>query len=392
MPEDFVMYKNPDDPSYKTVDPDTFSVRWTSTPIFTAATHQFTAGADDGIRVYIDGTLVIDQWHQTAYTEYTATRVLTAGAHDITVEYFESLGAAKVKLAWAEVPANTSAGRIAFRSNRDDVLNSDIYIMDANGGTDVQRLTTDPAYEDFPAWSPDGTQIVFASYRDGDSDLYVMDADGGNVEQLTDVGTGAWDHNPTWSPDGTRIAFRRTLCISCNSYIYVMDADGGNVHQPMDAGNWSDTSPTWSPDGTRIAFARFQDGYAALYVMGADGTNVQQLTDVPGIDDSPAWSPDGTRIAFRSNRDGDGDLDEVGDDGDFDIYVMDTDGGNLKQLTDVPGVDYKPTWSPDSSRIAFASNRDGDFDLFIMDAASGGNVTNLTKHLAVDFSPAWAPG
>ena len=70
---------------------------------------------------------------------------------------------------------------------------------------------------------------------------------------------------------------------------------------------------------------------------------------------------------------------------------MDADGGNVKQLTDVPGVDYNPTWPPDSTRIAFASNRDGDFDLYIMDAASGGNVTNLTDHLAVDFSPAWSP-
>ena len=83
---------------------DFFSVRWVGSPTFTAGTYQFTAGADDGIRLYIDGTLVIDEWHRAAYSEYTATRTLSAGSHEITVEYFEAIGSARAGLEWDEAP------------------------------------------------------------------------------------------------------------------------------------------------------------------------------------------------------------------------------------------------------------------------------------------------
>ena len=73
--------------------------------------------------------------------------------------------------------------------------------------------------------------------------------------------------------------------------------------------------------------------------MDADGDNVRQLTDDPGWDWAPTWSPDGTRIAFASTRSDDGVAEG-------DIYVMDADGGNVQQLTDDLGVDWSPAWSP----------------------------------------------
>ena len=174
-----------------------------------------------------------------------------------------------------------------------------------------------------------------------------------------------------------RIAFSRYR--DGNEDIYVMDADGGNVQQLTDdpAGDWS---PAWSPDGTRIAFSRYRDGNEDIYVMDADGGNVQQLTDGPERDVNPTWSPDGTRIAFQSDRDGD-----------WDIYVMDADGGNVRQLTDDPAGDWSPAWPPGGTRIAFQSDRDGDDDIYVMDA-DGGNVQQLTDDPAGSGFPAWSPG
>ena len=96
----------------------------------------------------------------------------------------------------------------------------------------------------------------------------------------------------------------------------------------------STVTPT-PPASGRIVFASDRDGDYDLYVMDADGGNVQPLTDDAGWDSDPAWSPDGNRIAFKSDRDGDSD-----------IYVMDADGGNVRQLTDDPGWDEYPAWSP----------------------------------------------
>jgi TolB protein len=116
--------------------------------------------------------------------------------------------------------------------------------------------------------------------------------------------------------------------------------------------------------------------------MDMDGGNVRQLTDDPGSawDYHPAWSPDGSRIAFASNRDGDDD-----------IYVMDADGRNVRQLTDVPlWFERSPVWSPDGTRIAFVSDRDYDYDIYVMDA-DGGNVRQLTDDPGRDTSPVWSP-
>ena len=268
----------------------------------------------------------------------------------------------------------TATGKILFASDRDVSTINEIYVMNADG-TSVVRLTSNTVVDDQPAWSPDGTQIVFATARDGNSEVYVMNPDGTNPVNLTNNGAG--DQMPAWSPLDSAIAFVTNR--DGNWEIYVMDINGANpVRLTNDTGG--DLDPTWSPDGSKIAFTTDRDGDKEIYVMNADGTNPVNLTNNSGaVDEYPAWSPDGLKIAFSTNRDGNAE-----------VYVMDADGTNPVRLTNDSNVDYQPSWSPDGSKIAFATFRDSNLEIYVMNA-NGTGLVNLTTNLAWDWWPAWRP-
>ncbi len=197
-------------------------------------------------------------------------------------------------------------GKIAFDSDRDG--NREIYVMNADG-TGLTRLTSGPAFDAEPAWSPDGTKIAFTSDRAGSRGIYLMNADGTGVMQITDSPTS--DGKPSWSPDGGSIAFRRY------PDMYVMNADGtGLVQLTVTDGCWGYSDhPEWSPDGGEIAFERFTyrgcdisaPNPRDVYLMNADGSGQTNLTadrqtssQYPAYDRYPAWTPDGERITFSS--------------------------------------------------------------------------------------------
>ncbi|NMC45788.1 MAG: hypothetical protein GYA52_03065, partial [Chloroflexi bacterium] len=98
--------------------------------------------------------------------------------------------------------------------------------------------------------------------------------------------------------------------------------------------NW-ELFPAWSPDGTKIAFNGLvpHSGNTDVYVMNADGSEVRQLTAAPGFDENPAWSPDGSQIVFQTNRDGN-----------FEIYIMNEDGGDAHPLAADAADELWPSW------------------------------------------------
>src|SRR5918997_2652428 len=212
--------------------------------------------------------------------------------------------------------------------------------------------------------------------------------------------------------------------------IYTMNPDGTgvtNITQTHTDVNWSPRitygdGPEWSTDGTKIAASGSSVSDAGnccsrnVYVMDADGTNVKRLTDTPstteGEDYEPTWAPDGSWLAFTSTRgDGDGDPDTTDFSADREIYRMNADGTNERQLTATPSVssDEQPSISPDGTKIAFASSQhyqqfgdpDGDqLDIYVMDA-NGGAAERLTfdsgtknptiNLLSESRNPAWSP-
>jgi TolB protein len=130
---------------------------------------------------------------------------------------------------------------------------------------------------------------------------------------------------------------------------------------------------------SKIAFSSMRDGNWELYVMDPDGSNQKNVTLNAAHEYSPVWSPDGTKLAFGSNRASGGD-----------IYVVNSDGSGLKRLTTSPASGGHPTWSPDSKKIAFTSGRDGNSEIYVMNA-DGTNQVNLTKSPLDEFDPVWSP-
>jgi len=235
----------------------------------------------------------------------------------------------------------------------------DVYTIDASSHN-LAQVTTSLALDDWAGWSPDTFKIVFMSDRIPDTtytarfQIYVMRSDGSNLGQLTfpDPARDSSGHikdttsnfQPAWSPDGTKIVFGSTR--DTNPQIYVMEPNGTNVLR-LTHTSAADGQAAWSPDGTKIAFATTRDGNDEIYVMNADGSNPVNLTQNSRSDLLPQWSPDGTKIAFQSDRLTD-----------YAVWVMNADGSNPVRLTEPAPPAGAPAWSPDGTRIAYEQNGD----------------------------------
>jgi Tol biopolymer transport system component len=263
----------------------------------------------------------------------------------------------------------------------------EVYVINADG-TGQRNLTRNGAGDGGPVWSPDGQRIAFVSTRHAPrtkTDVYVMNADGSQPRRLTLNSAG--DDNPSWSPDGRQIAFQTYRYGDHNWEIAVVNADGSGERELTRRPTTQDYKPVWSPDGRSIAFlsthqssSRPDDRGIELYVMNADGTGQRKLVRLSNSDGSFSWSSDGARIAFVSNRDGN---DEV--------YAVNADGSGVRNLTRHPGRDGHPVWSPDGQTIGFVSNRGGNRDIYVMNA-DGSRQRNLTSDVGQQaFGIAWMP-
>lgn len=206
--------------------------------------------------------------------------------------------------------------KIAFDSDRAGTR--DIWIMNADG-SGQRQLTDLPGEEMFASWSPDGSQIVFFSYDAGRSDIWAIDVDGGDprplTENLADVDRGQCAfacHSPAFSPDGSKIVFHADE--GGKRSIWLMDADGDN-RTVLTSAKENSYAPHWTPDG-RIIFmteqAVAQTIRTDVRVIDPDGSNEITLFEEIAHGGPFIWSPDGTRVALHSQR---------GNAGNFDLFV-----------------------------------------------------------------------
>jgi Tol biopolymer transport system component len=211
----------------------------------------------------------------------------------------------------------------------------ELFVAPARGGA-VRRLTDLEAPHTRDAdWSPDGTQIIFASDADGDYDLYLIDAEGGTAGLMTR--NTDEDRYPAWSPDGTRIAFASDRTGPGSLEIWRMAVSGANLKQLTDNTN-SSYAPAWAPDGESIVFLSDRRVNTDLYVMDAEGNGERALLvrDVDAEERDPAWSPDGRWIVFSSNRDVPM----------FELYLIQPDGSGLERITSEQGDTRYAVWKP----------------------------------------------
>jgi Tol biopolymer transport system component len=236
-------------------------------------------------------------------------------------------------------------------------------VTPAQGVGDRHSALTFPIGSKNPRWSPDGRSIAFEGTRDGNDEIYVMNADGSNVRRLTK--DPAVEGSPVWSSDGRKIAFESSRRFDALE-IWVMNADGSdqhNLHKPRPVRGvppglfYFETFPDWSPDGRHIAYASDYGGDYEIYVSRADGNHVRQLTRGRGASYQPRWSTDGHRIAFFSTRHGDDEINVL-----------------------TPSEDA-PAFSPARDAIAFESNREGNFDIYTANAAGSVRRRELRARL-----------
>ncbi len=261
--------------------------------------------------------------------------------------------------------------RIAFVAQEGGA--KELWVMDYDGANPM-RLTNDRSIALSPGWSPEGSLLLFTSFRGGkQAQIYVLSAQGGKPYLVS--GRPGNNISAAYSPDGREIAC--ALSLGGNAEIYRLDARGGNPRR-LTTHPRIDTSPSWSPTGLEIAFTSDRTGAPQVYVMDSEGTNVRRLTHELGYTDSPAWSPKGDRIAFVS-RTGNG----------FDIYTSRPNGSDLRLIVS-GGSNENPRWSPDGRHLVFSSDRDGRRGLFVTDLDTT-PPRRLDLGNKIALSPAWSP-
>jgi Tol biopolymer transport system component len=169
-----------------------------------------------------------------------------------------------------------------------------IYLLNRFGGGRT-KLVGHSTFDGSPAWSPDGTKLAFRSEvptLDGNvGRIFVINRDGTGLRQLSPEPTDyGYDDGPAWSPDGTRVLYSHTGVLT------VINADGTGL---TSLGISGAGYPAWSPDGSRIAFEGVANQQQVVFTANADGSNMRQLATPVQADLQPGWSPDGAQIVFQ---------------------------------------------------------------------------------------------
>ena len=328
-----------------------------------------------------------------------------------------SLDLLPTQLAHAQQPAPAQQTAPAQQSTEADFV------------ADVRQLTFEGSRAGEGYFSRDGKQMVFQSEREAGNpfyQIYLMDRESGDVERVSPghgKTTCAWIH-----PDGDRVLFASTqfdpeskakqqaeldFRASGQQRRYAWDYDPefelvewnrkSGTYKKLTEALGYDAEASYSPDGKLIAFSSNRQAYSKplsereqtlfgndpavaldLYVMNSDGTNVRRVTDVFGYDGGPFFSPDGKRLCWRRFSE---------DGATAEIYSANIDGSDAKQLTRLGAMSWAPYFHPSGDYMIFATNLQGfaNFELYIVDAAGTKEPVRVTSTDGFDGLPVFTP-
>jgi TolB protein len=285
-----------------------------------------------------------------------------------------------VSLFLCGVCSRAQTGEVAFISNRDGF--PDIFLVGLEKGN-FRNLTNDAAVENDPAWSPDGSQLLYASNRNDNNDIYLYSFSDNTLINLTDH--PAVDAGASWSPDGREVVF-----ISNRDHplgeIYLMNLNLGSVKR-LTFNEYYEVAPRFSHDGSKIAFCRQlppeETGTDApdtdVFTMDRNGGSIQKLTSKPEFDCHASWSEDDRQLLFHSCAAGK-----------CSIFSISANGANLSELTPDVHDNRWPSWSPDGKWVIYTSIREGDSDIWLM-KPDGSDKQSLISSPYRDENAKWRP-
>lgn len=277
-------------------------------------------------------------------------------------------------------PSDQLTGKIVFTCQVNKVQASDqICIINADG-SGFRQLTSDNVRHYYPSLSPDGQSVLYSAFREQNVyEIYEMNLNSGNVKRLTNrLGVS---NAPEVSPTGESIVFMRGNPNTQQNQIWVMKRDGDDPANVPQALGWD---PTWSPDGKLVLFASDRDGGVQLFTVSLKGSAIKKVSNLPSIRGRSDWSPDGSFIVTYS-----------GEPWKREVYIMSADGSNARQLTPSGGNSQGPSISPDGQWVVFTAYFDhyGDdhgCEIYII-RTNGTDLRRLTNNSYCDYQPRWGP-
>lgn len=251
----------------------------------------------------------------------------------------------------------------------------ELYVMDYDG-YGPRQVTADGFLSLMPRWSPDRRHLVFTTYRSRTKqDIDAIELTTG--KRATLVSMPGLNITPAFSPDGTELAFASSS--EGNAELYKLNVRTKTLTR-LTVNNGGDLSPAWAPSGRELAFVSDRGGSPQIYLMNADGSNVRRLTFEGDHNAAPAWSPRGNWIAHVCR----------GQDRQYKLCLISPDGQKRIQITSGQGVDDSPSWSPDGRHLVFSSTAEGKSHIYMINN-DGTDLERLTSGGAHHSAPAWSP-